>query len=97
MIGTTEEVNRELEHLFRRESGKMISILTRVFGPSHIDLAKNVVQEALLKATQTWPYSGIPKNPAAWIMQVAKNKAIDAIRKDCVGYIMAVEAPKVRH
>lgn len=76
------QVNQKLDHLFRREAGKIIAILTKVFGPSHIDMAEVVVQEALLKAAQVWPFSGIPNNPAGWILQVARNKALDIIRRD---------------
>jgi len=69
-----------VDHLFRHEAGKMIAILTRLFGLHHLELAEDVVQEAFLKATQTWTYQEIPSNPAAWLMQVAKNKAIDILR-----------------
>jgi len=46
--------------------------LTRVFGVEHLNRAEDVVQETLVRALQTWPYYGIPRNPAAWITQVAK-------------------------
>ncbi len=69
-----------VEHLFRHESGRIVSYLTRLLGPEHMDLAEEVVQEALLKALQSWSYSGIPSNPAAWLLQVARNSALDAIR-----------------
>src|SRR5262249_41300792 len=58
----------------------MVAYLTRVFGPQHLDLAEEVVQEALLKALQNWPHSGIPENPAGWLFRVARNSALDAIR-----------------
>ena len=74
------EVGGSVEHLFRHESGRIVSYLTRLLGPEHMDLAEEVVQEALLKALQSWPYSGIPANPAAWLLQVARNAALDAIR-----------------
>jgi len=73
-----------VEHLFRHEAGKMISTLTRLFGIGHLNLAEDVVQEALARALQTWPYYGIPRNPSAWITQVAKNLALDLIRRDKV-------------
>lgn len=56
----------------------MVSALTRVFGPTNLDLAEDVVQETLLLAVQRWPFDGVPNNPAGWLYQVAKNKAIDA-------------------
>jgi RNA polymerase sigma-70 factor (ECF subfamily) len=74
------QVSGSVEHLFRHESGRIVSYLTRLLGPEHIDLAEEVVQEALLKALQSWSYSGIPSNPAAWLLQVARNSALDAIR-----------------
>lgn len=73
-------VQATLDHLFRRESGRIVAYLTRFFGPDHLDLAENAVQDALIKAIQTWPIQGIPDNPAAWILQVSRNAAIDAIR-----------------
>jgi RNA polymerase sigma-70 factor (ECF subfamily) len=74
------QVEGSVEHLFRHESGRIVSYLTRLLGPQHMDLAEEVVQEALLKALQSWSYSGIPSNPAAWLLQVARNSALDTIR-----------------
>jgi RNA polymerase sigma factor (sigma-70 family) len=70
------------EHLFRHEAGKLVSVLTSIFGIERLQLAEDVVQEALLRALQTWPYYGIPNNPAAWITQTAKNLALDVIRRE---------------
>ena len=67
------EISQVVEHFFRHESARVISTLARIFGPAHLDLAEDVVQEALMRAFQTWPFYGIPKNPSAWIMQAAKN------------------------
>src|SRR5258707_11897736 len=78
------EVSQVVEHLFRHEAAKMVSILTRIFGIEHLTLAEDVVQEALVKALQTWPYYGIPKNPSAWIMQVSRNLALDVVRREKV-------------
>lgn len=72
------------EHLFREEAGRLVSVLTRVFGVARLQLAEDVVQEALARAMQTWPYHGIPPNPAAWLTQTAKNLALDVIRRDKV-------------
>jgi len=60
----------------------MVSTLTRIFGVEQLNRAEDVVQETLVRALQTWPYYGIPRNPAAWITQVAKNLALDLIRRD---------------
>ena len=70
------------EHLFRHEAGKLVSVLTGIFGLDRLQLAEDVVQEALVKALQTWPYYGVPKNPAAWLTQTAKNLALDVIRRE---------------
>ena len=76
------EISRLTEHLFRVEAGKLVSVLTGVFGIDHLQLAEDVVQEALVRAFRTWPYYGIPDNPAAWITQTAKNLAYDLLRRE---------------
>jgi RNA polymerase sigma factor (sigma-70 family) len=69
-------------HLFREESGKLVSVLTRTFGIEHLSLAEDVVQETLVRALQTWPFYGVPKNPAAWFTQAARNLALDHLRRE---------------
>jgi RNA polymerase sigma-70 factor (ECF subfamily) len=59
----------------------MVAWLTRIFGPAHIGLAEEVVQDALVKALQQWPYRGIPDNPTAWLLRVARNGALDVLRR----------------
>ena len=78
------EVTQVVEHFFRHEAGKIVSTLTRIFGVEQLNRAEDVVQETLVRALQTWPYYGIPRNPSAWITQVAKNLAFDLIRRDKV-------------
>jgi RNA polymerase sigma factor (sigma-70 family) len=68
-------------HLFRHESGRMVAVLTRIFGLHNLQLAEDVVQEAFLKAMQVWKFDQVPDNPSAWLMQTARNKAIDVIRR----------------
>jgi RNA polymerase sigma factor (sigma-70 family) len=70
------------DHLFRHEAGKLVSVLTGIFGIDRLQMAEDVVQEALVRAFQSWPYHGIPKNPAAWLTQTAKNLALDLIRRE---------------
>jgi len=60
----------------------MVSALVNLFGMENIDLAEDVVQDTLLKALETWKFHGIPKNPSAWFYRVAKNKAIDILRRN---------------
>jgi RNA polymerase sigma-70 factor (ECF subfamily) len=75
------EVTQVVEHLFRHETAKMVATLTRIFGLEHMTLAEDVVQEALARALQTWPFYGVPKNPAAWIMRASRNLAVDTVRR----------------
>ncbi len=90
-VPASGEVTQVVEHCFRHESGKIISTLTRIFGIEHINRAEDVVQETLARALQTWPYYGIPQNPAAWITQVAKNLALDLIRREKIFHNKAIE------
>ncbi|MCI0693436.1 sigma-70 family RNA polymerase sigma factor [candidate division KSB1 bacterium] len=76
------DVGRLVDHLFRHQAAQIISTLTRIFGPENLDLAEDVVQETLLKALRQWPFSGVPNNPSGWILQTAKNLAIDTLRRE---------------
>ena len=93
------EVALVLDHLFRHEAGKMVATLTRIFGLEHLTLAEDVVQEALARALQTWPFYGIPKNPSAWIMRASRNLALDVVRRQKVFHhkeaeiILSMERP----
>lgn len=60
----------------------MVAYFTRLFGPAHLELAEETVQEAMLRALQTWPYQGVPENAEAWLFRVARNTALDAIRRN---------------
>ena len=75
-------INQEVDHLFRVESGRMVSVLVNIFGSQHLELAEDVVQSTLIKALETWKYSGLPDHPKAWLYRVAKNSAIDIIRRE---------------
>ncbi|MDD5260946.1 MAG: sigma factor [Methylacidiphilales bacterium] len=77
----SRETPRVIEHLFRHEWGKMVATLTHIFGVEHLGLAEDVVQEALARALQTWPYYGVPENPSAWIMRASRNLALDVLRR----------------
>src|SRR5437868_1899045 len=76
------EVSQLVDHLFRREAGKMVAVLTRTFGFQNLHLVEDVVQDALLKAMRTWPFNGVPQNPSAWLMCVARNGALDLVRRE---------------
>ena len=70
-----------VDHLFRSRAGQLVAWLTRIFGPAHLELAEEVVQDALLKALQQWPYTGVPQNPSGWLLRVARNGALDVLRR----------------
>jgi RNA polymerase sigma-70 factor (ECF subfamily) len=76
-----DSVHRLVDHLFRREAGRMVASLTRSFGPAHLDLAEEVVQEALVQALKRWPFGGVPDQPVAWLYRVARNLALDRFRR----------------
>jgi RNA polymerase sigma factor (sigma-70 family) len=79
------------DHLFRRESGRMVAALTRVFGIHNLALAEDVVQDAFCRAMEVWPFRGVPDNPSAWLMTTAKNRAIDVMRRERTARTFAPE------
>jgi RNA polymerase sigma-70 factor (ECF subfamily) len=70
-----------LEHLFRRQAGRTVSCLAGLLGFEHLQLAEDAVQEAMLRAVQTWPFHGVPEKPEAWLFRVAHNHAISVLRR----------------
>jgi RNA polymerase sigma-70 factor (ECF subfamily) len=74
-------VSHRVDHLFRREAGNLVAALTRAFGLRNLELAEDVVQETLCAALEKWTYGGIPDNPPGWLYAVARNKALDALRR----------------
>lgn len=60
----------------------MTATLARILGAARIELVEDVVQDALLTALGRWPHDGIPANPTAWLIQVAKHRALDALRRE---------------
>jgi len=77
-----QEPKNMIDHLFRHEAGKLVAILTRLFGPHNLELAEDVVQDTLLKALEHWKYHGTPDNPSAWLFTAARNKALDVLRRE---------------
>ncbi|HSU94919.1 MAG TPA: DUF6596 domain-containing protein [Gemmatimonadaceae bacterium] len=70
------------DHLFRREAGRMVAALTRLFGVHNLALAEDVVQDAFVRALEVWKQRGVPENPSAWLMATAKNRALDILRHE---------------
>jgi len=69
-----------LERVFREEHGRLTAALVRSLGDW--DLAEELVQDALVAALEHWPRDGIPENPGAWLMTVARRKGIDRLRRE---------------
>jgi len=86
MNSEQHDINKTVDHLFRHEAGKMVAVLTRLFGFSNIGQAEDIVQDTMLRAMETWKFGKIPDNPQAWLYFTAKNKAIDLIRRQQVKY-----------
>ena len=76
------DLNHTIDHLFRNEYGKLISLLTHKFGPSFLEQIEDAAQDTFLKAMQVWGYQSIPDNPTAWLYRVAQNRLIDVLRRD---------------
>ena len=74
-------LHKSIDKLFRHESGKLVSVLSKLLGLQHLDTAHDIVQDTLLQALSTWTYNGMPENPSAWLNRVARNKAIDYLRR----------------
>jgi len=70
------------DHLFRHEAGRMVAVLTRIFGVHNLALAEDVVQDAFCRALEVWSFRGVPENPSAWLMAAAKNRALDVLRRE---------------
>ena len=79
-IDTAPDADAVVDRLFRAESGRVVATLIRVLGD--FELAEEAVQDAFAKALERWPVEGVPKNPGAWITTVARNRAIDRLRRD---------------
>lgn len=76
----SSEVQRAIEAVWRIESARLIGGLVRLV--RDLSRAQDLAQEAMLAALATWPQSGIPDNPGAWLMATAKNRALDGLRRE---------------
>jgi RNA polymerase sigma-70 factor (ECF subfamily) len=79
------------DHLFRRESGRLVAALTRIFGVHNLALAEDVVQDAFCRALEVWKVRGVPENPGAWLMAVAKHRALDVVRRERTARVFAAD------
>ena len=76
---STPETHRAIDAVWRIESAKVIAALARRVGD--IGLAEDLAQDALVSALETWPRTGVPANPGAWLMSAAKRRAVDHFRR----------------
>ncbi len=83
------------DHLFRREAGRMVATLTRIFGVHNLALAEDVVQDAFCRALEVWKFRGMPENPSAWLMATAKNRALDVLRRERTARTFAPEVGRL--
>jgi RNA polymerase sigma factor (sigma-70 family) len=71
-----------IPHLFRTEFSKITTVLCKFLGVAQIEVAEDIASETFLTALETWPYKGVPDNPAAWLYAVAKNKLKNHLSRD---------------
>ena len=83
------------ENLFRRESGRLVAALTRIFGVHNLALAEDVVQDAFCRAIEVWKVRGVPDNPGAWLMAVARHRALDVVRRERTARTFAPEISRM--
>ena len=75
----TGEARRAIEAVWRIEAAKLIAGLARLV--RDVGVAEELAQDALVAALETWPRTGVPENPGAWLMAAAKNRALDQLRR----------------
>lgn len=76
------EQHELIPHLFRNEYRKIVSVLCKLFGIAHIETAEDIASDTFLLAAETWGIRGLPENPTAWLYFVAKNKAINHLKRN---------------
>lgn len=81
-MNTSSHIDETVDHLFRHEWGKLVSVLTKLFGPQNLQLAEDVVQDTLVTALSNWKINGLPQNPSVWLFTAARNKAVDVLRQE---------------
>src|SRR5260221_1795625 len=79
------QADKELiPHLFRTEYSKITSVLGKLFGFEHIEIAEDIASETFLLAAETWGLKGYPEKPVAWLYAVAKNRAKDYLKRNAI-------------
>lgn len=83
------------EHLFRREFGRLVATLTRLFGVQNLQLAEDVAQHAFCRALELWKVQGVPENPSAWLLATARHRALDVLRRERTARVFAPELSRL--
>lgn len=73
-----------IPHLFRTEHRKLVSVLCKLFGFEHLDIAEDIASDTFLLASELWGLKGMPENPTAWLYTVAKNKTKDYLKRNSI-------------
>ena len=76
-----EYSNHLADHFFRLSYASMVSFLVRYYGLAQVELAEDIVQDTLVEAMEKWSIKGIPDNPLGWMMDVAKKKTINTLKR----------------
>lgn len=92
-----DPLQTDFDQLFRRESGRMVATVTRIFGIHNLALAEDVVQDAFCRAMEVWSIRGVPDNPGAWLMATARRRALDALRRERTARTFAPELGRILH
>jgi RNA polymerase sigma-70 factor, ECF subfamily len=85
------DVHRLVDSLARDSASRLVAALARRLGTGRIAVAEDAVQHALMQALSSWPFKGVPAKPEAWLATVAKNRAIDLLRSEARGLMLADE------
>lgn len=80
-MNSTPVTDQLAEHFFRHSYAKMVAILVRYFGLEQVEVAEDIVQDALVEAMEKWSIQGIPDNPEGWLMDVARKKTINLLKR----------------
>lgn len=81
MASIKQDTAQLVPHLFRTEFRKITTHLCRAYGLEFLGEAEDIASETFLSALESWPYKGVPPNPAAWLYRVAKNKAMNRLEQ----------------
>lgn len=77
----SQDIHKQLDHLFRKSYGKLIALFLSKYGTSYLEDLENAIMEAYYKALKVWPYKGVPENTNAWLYTTARNAFLNELKK----------------